>query len=341
MHSTVRSVDFKMTAFRFAIFGLAMMAVLLSSRAGDAERSVLDQLKAAGLRQGYDRARKRFVFVASAGVAVNPTVEKKFFQVRERLFRTAYLDAKGEVMRAFMTSFSASDEIVTEMRDGDEYERVSSFCEICSGVQVPGTITLCSAEAYDRKTRLYEVAVAVGWGMESCEMVREIEKNAMSGQTYGVDAEMKQWCSQHNLDNLMGCRRYVSSSGDAYVFAVGLADAVNAGKSPGQEDVVRGNAEHQARNSMVFELFCDTALKDVVNQMTEEDRGKIRTWEKLLAKVNSRCRLKTVRMPVVKTRFVKDEITGKEKCICVVAIGPIKSFKGKNNKGDDRGKDNE
>lgn len=309
-------------------FAVLLMFLQFQRRAiaGEAENRVRAKLRAAGLSTGYDAKTKRFIAAGSASQEIQQIEGNgKLVRARDSLARSAYLLAKAEIMRSYLTQMSAAS---TAVSIGSESTSESSFVlssELFTKVKLPGCFTLCSEESYDKKSHEYEVAVAVGVGTNAAAMVDAIVSGADSGKIYAVDDAMKEWASNNDVFSVLGCRRFVTNSGDAYLMAVGFSDAESGKKSATQMNRVYNDAKEAARNALCFEVFCDTVAKDVLEKGIREcDTSK--SWSRIVSIISNKCSGKVVRMAAVKPFEGVHPMTHRKVCAYVVGVGPVNAL---------------
>ena len=299
-----------------------IMPVFSASEHVRARDVVKATLKSEGVRIGVNPREKSYVFVGYHAAETNLT-SGSVARMRESFFRQAVLGAKHDLMRARRLGVSSADKV--EIAHDGSRQRIltTSMCRYLAEVEMHGSGVIASAESWNQDKGVYEVAVAVKWSAElEAEGVRLANKGL---PIMGLREETSVWTEElrkYELPSLMGCRRFVDSSGKVRFFAAASREL--GGKTPAQKVKSMRMAQMQASVNLASGLSADVAMRDaavsVLRMLSARKITEAQAWEELVSRVVERNALTVRGREVFTDNNVVDPLTGKRVFVSVYGI---------------------
>ncbi|MCQ2390408.1 MAG: hypothetical protein MJ240_03190 [Kiritimatiellae bacterium] len=261
--------------FLFLVFALSSWACL-----ADAESSVTEQLKNAGLDVGYDEAKQRFVVIGTAERKLPDLSRGLFDKARNDLGKIAALNARRELMYMLDINIKAKDTIKATVKAGMTVNEIRSVIEHFSKVKLSGCKVLCTAESYDKSSGNYQVALAIGW---SQKVFIDAEKTS-KGEWRSVDDDdrYEAWCKRNDLSGMIGSRDFTDTDGLRRYVGIGVVDVDGLKGKP--LAMAMRKAAAKAKENLIFSLSVDTAAHDAAQRMVRETSYGVtesrQLWEK-------------------------------------------------------------
>lgn len=188
-----------------------------------ARDSVRAQLRAAGIRPGYDAERGLLVAVANAKAPCpNPRSDKRFAGFRTECMDLALKNARRQILEFTGANLTVENPNGPDIAKDPGASVAETLVSRADGV-VSGASVILSAESW-RKGE-YEVAVAA--------VVSEKLKRDITDRLAGKTAEngkpgkwsLREWLEAQDLSLMLGPRSFVDDTGVRRYLGVGAADA--------------------------------------------------------------------------------------------------------------------
>lgn len=309
----------------------------VESASSDAKSAVLNSLKSAGLKKGYDRNKDVIIEVGYAKVKVsNPAENAAFLTARNMLISEAMLMAKSRIITRIRATYSAEERAKTivgtpenevyaksgilpkpDRNPEQEIRENETVFEEMAAMPLFGANCIFQKESYLKGE--YMIAVALVWSRKLQESAFATLMGAPHKELPGKGS-LEDWLDSlqdETIGSMIGSRNYTDKNG--YRHYIGIS----AGKDERKSDRIA--LESAAKRHALFALFSDVdSYSYVKEQMTIHD-GELPESVKrdVLSSVGQRiANLPVEGLGIQWEKTVINPITGKEVVVVVAAIDP-------------------
>lgn len=310
-----------------------ILALVLAATAfrcvADAENDVEGRLKEAGLEVGYDEAKQRYVAIGTASRELPDLSRALFDKARNDLWKIAALNARRDLMYLLDVRVKAEDSVKAAVKSDLSVNEIRTVIEQFAKMRLSGCKVLCTAESYDESSRVYKVAVAVGWSRKASTTAAETA--CREWENVDDDAHYVAWCEKNDLSAMLGSRDFTDSDGRRRYVGIGAVDIDGLKELPLARAMKK--SEMKAKENLVFAVSVDAAAHDVaqrfVREISDKEVEARQVWERFANEALAECKAVLRNQKEVYATTVRNPVTNRKMYVSVYGVTAAKESEAK------------